>query len=149
MPLSADVQKAIDRALDEFGAELVPRFRREVDALGITNTGELRKSFDHAVVRSGSRPALQITAAEHWEYVDQGTYPFWPPQAPIQRWVERKLRIPFPESRRVAFLVRRKIAREGIDPRFFVERVMSRALPALQFRLGAEIEEALTIEVGR
>jgi hypothetical protein len=45
--------------------------------------------------------------------VELGTKPHFPPLAPLQDWVEKKLGVDKSESRQVAFLVARKIARKG------------------------------------
>lgn len=53
------------------------------------------------------------TPLEHGEPVELGTKPHWPPIGPIQHWVEGKLHVPANESKSVAFLIARKIARKG------------------------------------
>ena len=45
--------------------------------------------------------------------VELGSKPHFPPLAPLQDWVEKKLGVDKSESRQVAFLVARKIARKG------------------------------------
>lgn len=49
--------------------------------------------------------------------IEFGARPHWPPLAPIEFWVRRKLRVPAKEVRGVAFLVARKIAKRGTAPR--------------------------------
>jgi len=55
------------------------------------------------------------TPLAYGDPVELGTKPHFPPLAPIQHWVERKLRIEAPESKSVAFAVARKIAIEGTE----------------------------------
>mgnify|MGYP000630952051 CR=1 FL=1 len=45
--------------------------------------------------------------------VEHGSRPHWPPRAPIEFWVARKLGVRGKRVRAVAFLVARKIARRG------------------------------------
>lgn len=45
--------------------------------------------------------------------VEAGARPHWPPRGPIELWVRRKLQVAEKEVRGVAFLVARKISREG------------------------------------
>lgn len=46
--------------------------------------------------------------------VEYGSVPHWPPREPIQAWVESKLGVTDEaEARRVAFLVARKISKDG------------------------------------
>jgi len=53
------------------------------------------------------------TPAKYGESVELGTAAHFPPVAPIQHWVEKKLRISGDNARSVAFLIARAISRRG------------------------------------
>jgi len=57
--------------------------------------------------------------------VELGTKPHFPPLAPLQDWVEKKLGVDKSESRQVAFLIARKIARKGTKAQHPFERGLS------------------------
>lgn len=55
-----------------------------------------------------------IAPALYAEWVEKGRRPGrMPPEQPIAYWVQRVLRLTGPEGKRVTYLVRRKIARQG------------------------------------
>lgn len=53
------------------------------------------------------------TPAQHGMPVEMGTKPHFPPVAPIQHWVERKMGYSGSEARQVAFLIARAISKRG------------------------------------
>lgn len=53
------------------------------------------------------------TPLQHGLPVEKGTRPHFPPVAPIQHWVERKLGITGKEAKSAAFLIARAISRRG------------------------------------
>lgn len=63
---------------------------------------------------------VTMTLADYWKYVEDDTRPHWPPRNAIARWIEIKPIIPRPDAngirptnQQLAFLISRKIAREG------------------------------------
>lgn len=75
----------------------------------------LRDSIFDQVAVSGQRVSGVVgTPLEHGIPVELGTKPHFPPIAPIQFWVQKKLRIEDEkQSRAVAFLIARAISRRG------------------------------------
>lgn len=74
----------------------------------------------HKVTAIAGGFEITFDLPSYWKYVEHGTRPHWPPSAAIQRWVEIKPIIPYPDSRgripspkQLAFLISRKIANEG------------------------------------
>lgn len=85
---------------------------------GVGGQAGLRGSIHGEVVSlSGTSVAGVVgTPLEYGEVVELGRRPGkFPPLAPIELWVRRKLGVPDAEARGVAFLVARKIARVGFD----------------------------------
>lgn len=81
---------------------------------GLLNSAECR-------VDVGDRSyEVVMTLEDYWKYVEYDTRPHWPPVSAILRWVEIKPVIPRPDAagriptpRQLAYLIGRKIAREG------------------------------------
>lgn len=83
------------------------------------NTGLLKNSVAWRLPKMEAR-SIEGGVSTNVAYalpVEFGSKPHWPPLAPIEFWVKRKLRLPAAQIKRVAFLVARKIARRGTAPR--------------------------------
>lgn len=88
---------------------------------------------------------------EYWKYLEEGTRPHWPPRSAILRWVEIKPLLPRPDGngriptpQQLAFLVSRKIAREGTEGTHGFETTREAVLPVYYER----ISEALSGDIG-
>jgi len=74
----------------------------------------LRDTFFYKVYDEHDRIwGLVGSPAAYGVPVEMGTKPHFPPVAPLQHWVERKLGIGGKEAKAVAFLIARAIARRG------------------------------------
>ena len=72
-------------------------------------------------------------------FIELGTKPHMPPSEALQPWVKAVMGIRDPkELERVAFLVARKIAREGTEP----QRPMAKAVEAVEGQVVAIFERA-------
>jgi len=70
--------------------------------------------FGRTVSHGSSSIAAELgTPAVYGEPLETGTKPHFPPVAPIQHWVERKLGITGSEARGVAFVIARAISKRG------------------------------------
>lgn len=88
------------------------------------DTGLLRRSVDTQFVPDG---AIVTVDAPHAPMIEYGTRPFFPPIAPLAEWAMRKgLGSSASEARSIAYLVARKIARDGIAPRGYFAKAWSR-----------------------
>ncbi|MBI3320018.1 MAG: HK97 gp10 family phage protein [Candidatus Omnitrophica bacterium] len=107
------------QAFRESGTELMLKalgvLQRAVALRTPVNTGQLRASvgLSQPVVSEKSVEGRLGTNVVYAMPVEFGSRPHWPPRAPIEFWVKRKLRVPAHQVRPVAFLVARKIARRG------------------------------------
>lgn len=74
----------------------------------------LRDAY-HTKVNVAGKKVIGILGnpLEHGEPVEMGTKPHFPPIAPIQFWVEKKLHLEGKEAASVAFLIARAISRRG------------------------------------
>lgn len=116
---------------------------------GLLNSAECR-------VNIGDRSyEVVMTLEDYWQYVEEDTRPHWPPVDAILRWVQIKPVIPRPDAagripapRQLAYLIGRKIAREGTegshDLADAVEEMNRRYADRLSEALGADVSEYIT-----
>lgn len=138
----AALRQALERGLAR-SAEL---FRRAVETnirtpfgpkpLGLLASSvrsELRDESGRAI----GRVFLAPPADRYGLFVEVGTRPHFPPLAPLERWVRKRLGVTDDrQAREIAFLVGRKIARRGTAGHFLFERAFqqnqARVLPILE-----------------
>lgn len=89
---------------------------REVKLLTPVGAGPIhfRDTIFQKVSTAGQAVAgILGSPAQYGEPLEYGTKPHFPPVAPIQHWVEKKLGIEGKEAGSVAFLIARKISKKG------------------------------------
>lgn len=92
---------------------------------GVGGEAGLRGSIHGEVVTLSGHSSAGVvgTPLEYGEVVELGRRPGkFPPRAPIELWVRRKLGVPAAEARGVSFLVARKIARHGFPGAHMFEK---------------------------
>ena len=94
-------------------------------------SGALLNSVEYRVIQDGAEYEVQLSLAEYWKYVEYDTKPHWPPVSAIREWIRVKPvlprpdangRIPKPQS--LAYLIGRKIIREGTEGSHDLERAI-------------------------
>ena len=133
---------AIEKALHQSGLAV----QGEAAILAPVNTGALRQSITTVVDTRPPFP-LWVTVGPtvgYGRYVEFGRKPGkMPPISALEPWVRLKLKAKNPRA--VAFLIARKIAREGIDPQPFMTPGAKKAGPKIKTiltRLGADLKKA-------
>lgn len=126
--------------------------------LGLTRKNASRKLSDSTkhFVRIGDKAiAVGLRLEEYWKYVEYGRKPGkFPPPSAILKWIEVKPIIPRPDSRgrfpspkSLAFLIGRKIKREGIEPtpvlEATAEQVNAKFMQAIREALKKDFGDAL------
>jgi hypothetical protein len=138
LALVPELREATVRGLQASALRLVAFTVEEIDAakpFPATDRGELRASVEHEFVEDGATVAV---SAPHAPMIEYGTRPHWPPFEPILEWVRRKgLGGDKPEA--VAGAIRKKIATEGIAPRFFFKKAWERVLPVVGHEINREL----------
>ena len=79
---------------------------------------DLYNSIEAQVVVNGTEYLVQVRALDYWKYVEWDTKPHWPPVQSLLRWIRVKPVLPrsggsVPRPEQLAYLIGRKIAREG------------------------------------
>jgi len=133
---------AVTKAMRQSGLAI----QGEAAILAPVNTGALRQSITTEV---DQRPPFALwvevgPTVTYGRYVEFGRKPGkMPPVAALEPWVRQKLKVSNPMA--VAFLIARKIAREGIDPQPFLAPGAKKAQPKIKqilSRLGADLKKA-------
>lgn len=110
--------------LQEYGAAVCEKYREELKDRGKNASGVLAETVRYLVAREQTEYAVDLSLANYWQYVEYGRRPGkFPPSDKILEWVRIKPVIPrplengkLPTQKQLAFLIGRKIAREGIAP---------------------------------
>lgn len=140
------LQRIISSVLARHGDRLVDRLRQELIREGKQDTGELIQSIQFTV----DGLTLTINMVEYAQWVDQGRSPNskFPPVQAIRGWVQRKgLRTDSSSSleqqqRSLAYLIGRKIARDGIPPTNFIDNAITpKVIKELENDIVKEIED--------
>lgn len=158
----------LHNALSTFGEELVKAYRQGLDERNVHASNSLADSIRYEV-RSGDRwMAVDISLIEYWKYVEygrkagkfppldsieawikvKGIQPMTRTQASIKRWTQHRGSIRrndggIPSIKSLAYLVGRKIATEGIQPR----PILATAIDETLQRFDEAINEAITLDI--
>jgi len=145
--------------LEEFAGEFRDTYRESLlkhDRITQHGADRLVDSVEandvKAMVTEGDRAfEVTINLKEYWKYVEDDTRPHWPPPSAILRWVEIKPVIPYPDAkgripspRSLAFLIGRKISREGTtgshDFRDSREAVLARFRTRIRVAMAKDVQ---------
>lgn len=95
-----------------------------------TATGNLQ-NFQTIIDINDATFQVSFELADYWKYVEYGRGPGkQPPIDAIEQWVRIKPVVPsaingrVPDTRQLAFLIARKIGREGIEPKHYLTDTM-------------------------
>ena len=107
--------------LKQAGALMVTELRKQYVRSGGDRSDDLYKSFSYKIKGF----TIVVFANDYAIYVNDGRKPGkYAPVDAIRDWVDDKLGLYFSEGDQVAFLVNRKIFKEGIEARNFVEKTL-------------------------
>ena len=111
---------------EEFSQALnagVLQFQGAILPLVPVNNGILRQGVQTSVTGQGTTLVGRVFDPVAYAIpVELGSRPHFPPVAPIQLWVRRKLGVPEKDVKSVAFLIARAISRRGTKAVKFFER---------------------------
>src|SRR3990172_6971609 len=127
--LSGAVERGLRRATDLLRAAVAEKTLSPLGESAPNAFGEYAGSVRGEVVDEVGRPVgrvfLTAPADRYGLFVEFGTRPHFPPPGALDGWVRRRLGISGDrEVREVAFLIGRKIARQGTQGQFFFERAL-------------------------
>lgn len=108
---------------------------------------------EYAIVYEGDNITAEISLASYWKYVEYGRKPGrFPPIQNIYSWIDKKPVMPrpikglkAPSRKQLAYLVARKIAREGIKPGNQMQEAMNVVWERWKDKISAAIDEDIQI----
>lgn len=125
----------LEEALRAYGQEVADRYRDKLVAEGKNATSSLYNSVRPYLETKEGGYTLYLALQEYWKYLERGTRlqgPFkqqgkFPPLAPFRDWIKAKGIVPYrgkdgriPTPAQLAFLIARKVWRDGTRPFWFL-----------------------------
>lgn len=140
-----------EAVLQEYAKAAEAIYKDNLLASGHLAGAGLLNSIHTEVVRGEHSVAVDMDLAEYWKYVEYDTRPHFPPVSALLRWVQIKPILPTPDKKgriptpkQLAFLIGRKIAKEGTKGTHDLEHTMERLNTAYE----AKIEAAIVADLG-
>lgn len=138
-------------ALAEYGQRVRDAYREELTLSNRpTMRDELRSTAEYVLEVGGMTLSVSLNVAAYWRNVEEGTKPHVVDQEKLAEWVRVKPVVPYaqangrvPSVQRLAYLIQRKIAREGTVG----SHDMARAIAATDEALELRIEQALATDL--
>lgn len=112
----------LHKVLQDFAADIRERYKDVLANNDHIASHNLVDSIRTQVVVGDNYYEVTMTLADYWKYVENDTKPHFPPPDAILKWIQVKPVIPRPDAngripsqKSLAFLIGRKIAREGTE----------------------------------
>ncbi|MCD8166997.1 MAG: hypothetical protein LUE93_13330 [Bacteroides sp.] len=122
----------LDTLLSTYAENIIRSYQDKTK--DIRASGALCNSVTYKVDVQGDNFEVTISLEDYWEYIEYGRAPGkkFPPQDQILEWIRIKRIIPtpytlpngkqqIPTENQLAYLISRKIARDGTDPRPYLQ----------------------------
>lgn len=131
--------------------QIVELYRKQLESKGIPASGVLGNTASVEVEMNGTKLVVSLNLEHYWRYVEYGRRSGkMPPIDNIEEWIRVKPVVPdarngkVPSSRSLAYLIARKIGREGIQGRRPLEAtVYSDGFESVMDAIKAEIAKQL------
>lgn len=143
-------EKVLQGYADDFLGRLKDRLIRD-DKYA---SGRLLASLQTRVVCTDSEVSVWLSSEDYLEYINEGTRPHWPPKEPIIQWIRDKGIEPYPDNNGrlptvegLAFLISRKISRDGTEADPVVDETLREVNEAWLPRIEEAIMEDVEDEV--
>ena len=108
--------------------QIVELYRKQLESKGVSASGTLGDTAYAEVEINGTNLVVSLNLEHYWRYVEYGRRPGkMPPIDNIEEWIRVKPVVPnavngkVPSSKSLAYLIARKIGREGIQGRRPIE----------------------------
>ena len=123
--ISNEVLSEFLSTLNEYAEKAEELYKRKLTDKGINASYKLLNSVETVVRRNDDEFIVSINLEPYWYYVENGRGPGkFPPIDKILEWIRVKPVIPYSDSRgrlpteeQLAFLISRKIAEQGTEPK--------------------------------
>ena len=151
--ISNEILQNFLATLDEYAKEAEALYKRKLTDKGINASYTLLNSVETTAKRNDDVFTVSISLEDYWYYVENGRKPGkFPPINKILEWIRVKPVIPYSDSRgrlpteeQLAFLIARKIAEQGTEPR----RVLYETITELNNHYLPLLQQALDRDFAR
>lgn len=124
----------LQEALAQYAQAIADQYKQNLEDSGRRASGELVSSVNTKVVVDGNEYVIELELQDYWKYVEEGRPAGgFPPVNKILEWIKLKPILPYPDrngklptDNQLAFLIGRKIANEGFEGTYDLERTMDR-----------------------
>lgn len=113
----------VEAILNEYAQTVVNKYKQKLTKDGHIASGKLINSISYDVVFNNQQFNVNINLEPYYIYIENGRKPGkFPPPSSIEMWIKNKRIVPratngkLPTEKQLAFLIGRKIAKEGIKP---------------------------------
>ena len=128
----------LEAVLLDYGHQITEEYRRQLDAEKKNASFALSNTVRPLLKKDGDNYTLALALQHYWKYLEYGTRTAvghaqgkFPPVAVFEEWIRVKPVIPYrgkdgkiPTPHQLAFLIARKIWREGTRPWYFLTQAM-------------------------
>ena len=143
--------KRLSEVLERYGENVIEDYRAALKEKGYRIADDISVRVDAV----GGIYTVVLSLADYWKYIEGGRKPGgkMPPQAPILKWIQDKGIKPKEDNitnDQLSFLIRRKIARDGIKPKPFLTDAVENNSNIIEDIVNAyrvDILEGLTLEL--
>ena len=141
----------VRKVLTEYKTKFEELVKTKIQKKDKIASGNLLASISTKIEVDGSVYTVILNSLDYLKYLETGTKPHWPPSEPILKWVKDK-RLPtreltgdksLPTEKQLAYLVRRKISKEGTEKNFIIAETIEELNEIYLKRL----QEALAIDI--
>ena len=136
--------KRLKEVLERYGQLLVTRYQTYVPEA----SGKLVQSVKYEMRMGDTSYEVGLWLEDYWKYVEHGRKAGkFPPLSKIEEWIRVKPVIPrpyngkLPTEKQLAFLIGRKIAQEGIEPKNVFKRTRDEVLDEMLMSVKQAIME--------
>lgn len=136
--------KRLKEVLERYGHLLVTRYQTYVPEA----SGKLVQSVKYEMRMGDTSYEVGLWLEDYWKYVEHGRKAGkFPPLSKIEEWIRVKPVIPrpyngkLPTEKQLAFLIGRKIAQEGIEPKNVLKRTRDEVLDEMLMSVKQAIME--------
>lgn len=142
--------------LQQYGNQIIDSYRRKLYEGGSNATGLLGNSLTTQVNAEDGIYEVTLQIQDYWKYLEYGRLPgTFPNIDAIRKWIQVKPVIPtvqsngkIPTLEQLTFLISRKIARDGIEPRYYLNNTLDEIdLTPLEEGITRSLEKQLDNEL--
>ena len=144
------------KAIQQIAQQFAEAYKQAIIDSGHNASGSLVQSIKPVVLYENDTVSITLEGNEYAIYLENGTKPHFPPVSKILEWIRVKPILPrpingkLPTEPQLAYLIARKIGRDGTDPQNTFneanqstkDRFINKILEAIKKDMGTELGQA-------